>query len=245
MFPLWLRLNQCLRKYLDTGDRMPHLANAFKYTMSQMVTLFGAFHPLYLLHYGEASAHPDGEGGIVVTNYRYGSMFQYFWFCLFISSSLYSFCWDVYMDWGLGRREYSYLGPRLMFGKQIYYYLVICADLVLRFLWVMTLIPPQSGGFFTLPVYLSAVQMLLELFRRTIWSFYRLENEHRQRSTGSGKTNVVPLHFDTGHKHQYKARARSGWRVLAEIALVTVFVVFVSAYSVIVAQRQAQRVLGE
>jgi hypothetical protein len=32
---------------------------------------------------------------------------------------------------------------------------------------------------------------------------------------------------------------------LAEIALVTVFVVFVSAYSVIVAQRQAQRVLGE
>ena len=129
MFPLWLRLNQCLRKYLDTGDRMPHLSNAFKYTMSQMVTLFGAFHPLYLLHYGEASAHPDGEGGIVVTNYRYGSMFQYFWFCLFISSSLYSFCWDVYMDWGLGRREYGYLGPRLMFGKQIYYYLVICADL--------------------------------------------------------------------------------------------------------------------
>ena len=117
--------------------------------------------------------------------------------------------------------------------------------LVLRFLWVMTLIPPQSGAKFTLPVYLSAVQMLLELFRRTCWSFFRMENEHRQRSTGSGKTNVVPLHFDTGHKHQYKARARSGWRVLAEIALVTVFVVIVSAYSVIVAQRQAHRVLGD
>ena len=72
-----------------------------------------------------------------------------------------------------------------------------------------------------------------------------MENEHRQRSTGSCKTNVVPLHFDTGHKHQYKARSRSGWRVLAEIALVTVFVVVVSAYSVIVAQRQAHRVLGD
>lgn len=245
MFPLWLRLNQCLRKYLDTGNRMPHLANAFKYSMSQMVTLFGAFHPLYLMHYGEASAHPDGEGGIVMTNFRYGSTFQYFWFFLFISSSLYSFCWDVYMDWGLGRREYGYLGPRLMFKQQSYYYLVMCVDLVLRFLWVLTLVPPQSGAEFQLPVYLSAVQMMLELFRRTVWSFFRLENEHRQNTEGYRKINVVPLHFDTGHKHKYKERHRAGWKVLVEIAVVTTFVVFVSAYSVIVAQRQTHKILGD
>jgi hypothetical protein len=97
LFPLWLRLNQCLRKYLDTGNRMPHLANAFKYAMSQTVTLFGAFHPLYLMQSGHA--HTDGQGGaIVVESYPYkNTLFQYFWFGLFISSSLYSFCWDVYM----------------------------------------------------------------------------------------------------------------------------------------------------
>lgn len=50
LFPLWIRFSQCLRKYMDTGQRMPNLANAFKYAMSQTVTLFGAFHPLYLMH---------------------------------------------------------------------------------------------------------------------------------------------------------------------------------------------------
>ena len=46
LMPLWIRFNQCLRRYFDTGQRMPNLANAFKYAMSQSVTLFGAFHPV-------------------------------------------------------------------------------------------------------------------------------------------------------------------------------------------------------
>ena len=41
---------------------MPHLANAFKYSMSSVVTLFGAFHPLYLMQSG-GHAHTDGQGG--------------------------------------------------------------------------------------------------------------------------------------------------------------------------------------
>ena len=30
LFPLWIRFNQCLRRYMDTRKRMPNLANAFK-----------------------------------------------------------------------------------------------------------------------------------------------------------------------------------------------------------------------
>ena len=30
LFPLWIRFNQCLRRYLDTGKRAPHLPNALK-----------------------------------------------------------------------------------------------------------------------------------------------------------------------------------------------------------------------
>ncbi|GAX28880.1 hypothetical protein FisN_20Lh184 [Fistulifera solaris] len=80
--PLWFRFNQCLRRYMDTGNRFPHLANAFKYALTQTVTLFGAFHPLYM------------------TNKHESALFQLFWTCAFVSSSLYSFFWDVYMDWG-------------------------------------------------------------------------------------------------------------------------------------------------
>ena len=46
-------------------------------------------------------------------------------------------------------------------------------------MWVLTLVPPLSGARFEVPSYLSAMTMMLELFRRTIWGFLRLENEHR------------------------------------------------------------------
>lgn len=222
LFPLWLRFNQCLRRYLDSGKRMPNLANAFKYALSQSVTLFGAFHPLYMMH-GGAESHL--------------SVFRYFWMGLFISSSIYSFCWDVYMDWGLGRREHGFLGTRLMFPKRSYYYTAIGLDLVLRFMWVLTLIPPQSGAQFELPAYLSAVSMTVELFRRTMWGFFRLEHEHRQNTEGFRRVTFIPLHFNTGHKHKYNERHFVGWRVLAEIIVVTSIVIAISAFSVIVAQR--------
>lgn len=67
---------------------------------------------------------------------------------------------------------------------------------------VLTLVPPQSGAQFILPNYLSAIQMILELFRRTIWGFFRLEHEHRQNTQGFRRVNVVPLHFNTGHTHK-------------------------------------------
>ena len=86
LLPLWFRFNQCLRRYLDTRKRFPNLANAAKYALSQTVTLFGAFHPLYALHYYNQR---------MLTN-----LFEYFWMGLFIASSLYSFSWDVCMDWG-------------------------------------------------------------------------------------------------------------------------------------------------
>ena len=224
LFPLWIRFNQCLRRYVDTGNRMPNLANASKYAMSQTVTLFGAFHPLYMLHYqGEESAF----------NY-----FQLFWIILFVSSSLYSFWWDVVMDWGLGLQKYQFLGPRLMFPNRSTYYFVMAIDLVLRFMWVMTLIPPQSGARFVLPQYLTAVTMGLELTRRTIWGFFRLENEHRSNTDHYRRVSFVPLHFNTGHKHTYnREKEHKGSQVLVEVAFITVLVIGVSVTSVIAAQR--------
>ena len=79
LLPLWFRFNQCLRRYTDTGNRFPHLANAFKYALSQTVTLFGAFHPLYM------------------RNKRESQIFQTFWMLAFVASSLYSFSWDLFM----------------------------------------------------------------------------------------------------------------------------------------------------
>lgn len=234
LLPLWFRFNQCLRRYLDTRKRFPNLANAFKYAMSQTVTLFGAFHPLYLDWYNEGNKEGAPRGI---------NLFQIFWMALFIASSLYSFTWDVYMDWGLGRPKYGYLGPRLMFPQRWWYYGVMAADLVLRFLWVQSLIPPQSGASFELPQYLTAATMSLELLRRTVWAFFRLENEHRSNTDHYRRVGFVPLHFNTGHSHKYKQeREHTGWRVLAEVAVVSVLVIGVSVSSVVAAQRASRQI---
>jgi hypothetical protein len=106
-------------------------------------------------------------------------LFQIFWIGLFVCSSCYSFVWDVFMDWGLGRREFNWLGPRLMFPHQGWYYIAIFADIFLRFLWVTSLVPPDSGAVFAFPNYLTALVVAAEILRRTMWGFFRLEQEVR------------------------------------------------------------------
>ena len=106
-------------------------------------------------------------------------------------------------------------------------------------MWVLTLIPPQSGARFEVPNYLTALSMMLELFRRTIWGFLRLENEHRSNTAGFRRVSFVPLHFNTGHSHKYhdQEKQHQGKSVLAEVAACAVVVCAVCAYSVIAAQR--------
>mmetsp|Transcript_15062 Transcript_15062/g.15252 ORF Transcript_15062/g.15252 Transcript_15062/m.15252 type:complete len:177 (-) Transcript_15062:122-652(-) len=166
------------------------------------------------------------------------NLFQTFWMGLFILSSLYSFFWDVYMDWGLGRRQHSMLNIRLMYPNHFYYYAVMTADFFLRFMWVLTLIPPQSGARFEIPAYLSALTMSLELIRRTLWGFFRLENQHRQNTEGYRRVDFVPLHFTTGRKHTKEDKEHLGWNVLAEVAAVVLSVIIVSLTSVIVAKKE-------
>lgn len=139
------------------------------------------------------------------------------------------------------RPAYGFLGPRLMFPKPIYYYSVIFIDLFLRFMWVLSLIPPQSGASFAIPNYLTAVTMILELLRRTLWSFFRLENEHRSNTSQYRRVDYVPLHFNTGHNHSYKnKKSERGWAVLAEVLAVSFVVIVISGISVISARRSTR-----
>lgn len=233
LFPLYIRLMQCLRKFSDTGDRIPNLPNAFKYTMSQVVTLFGAFFPVLNLRCHKSS------------NCTHLSGFQITWLAIFVFSSTYSWIWDVKMDWGLGHRKYNWLGPRLMFPSVLHYYGVMAADLVLRFMWMQSLIPPSSGDhLLELPAYLTFLNMTLELIRRTLWSFFRLENEHRARTKHYEEqhedVNFIPFHFATVQERKYKRhKKRIGKRVLVEVLTVG-FAVFIACMLVVIAAQKAR-----
>lgn len=109
--PFHIRFFQCIRKYLETGQSFPHLANAFKYFLS-ILTIFFAF-----LVQGQ----------------------QYLKYGIVVVATLYSYCWDIYMDWGL-LRDRRWLRPKILFPENWYYFSAF-SNLVLRFLWVLTLFP--------------------------------------------------------------------------------------------------------
>ncbi|ETN03396.1 hypothetical protein PPTG_15649 [Phytophthora nicotianae INRA-310] len=181
--PLWWRFLQNLRRVYDTKTWWPHLPNAAKYALTQVVVLFGLFHPL----------HSDNSE----ENASRVRMFVVAWLMLFTASSLYTWIWDVTMDWGLGRPQFKFLGDSQMFSRKWVYYAAIVADLFLRFAWTLTLIPPRGAARW-LPLYLQPFTMVLELFRRTFWSFFRLENEHLRNTQGFRRVDFIPLHYDHG-----------------------------------------------
>jgi xenotropic and polytropic retrovirus receptor 1 len=59
-----------------------------------------------------------------------------------IFSTLYSYAWDLYMDWGLLRSlepKKRFLRTKLLFSTWFYYYAAV-SNLILRFVWALPLI---------------------------------------------------------------------------------------------------------
>jgi hypothetical protein len=173
-----IRLMQCCRLAYDQPDRMiPHLGNAFKF-LSTMIT--------------------------VVYGYRYGLTTPYFILTCF--TTLFRWWWDVVMDWGLcthlfrmnsqadasnpssTKKSFSlpspsvlFLRPMRLFPMNWPYYLAIASDLILRFVWILSLLPSSTlyklfGPMIS--IYLGSVEIL----RRGMWGIVRVEWEHVRRS---------------------------------------------------------------
>lgn len=101
------------------------------------------------------------------------------WMLSAVVSSMYAYLWDIKMDWGLFDKnagENTFLREEIVYSSPMLYYFAIVEDLVLRFSWAI--------GFFLLEARLVSGDLLtsvvgpLEVFRRFVWNFFRLENEH-------------------------------------------------------------------
>lgn len=83
------------------------------------------------------------------------------------------------MDWGLldskAPPEYKFLREELVYPMK-WYYVSIVGDLVFRFGWTLNLSLTTMGAI--PPDLITLVLAPLEIFRRFLWNFYRLENEH-------------------------------------------------------------------
>ncbi|XP_045461774.1 xenotropic and polytropic retrovirus receptor 1 [Harmonia axyridis] len=159
--PAWFRFAQCLRRYRDTKEAFPHLANAMKYSTSFFVVIFSALNTVFSKN--EMVENP----------------FFYLWIGASIVSSCYAYTWDIKLDWGLfdaKAGDNRFLREEIVYSSMWFYYFAIIEDLILRFAWAFSMSLTEMG-------YVHADLMVtllapLEVFRRFMWNFFRLENEH-------------------------------------------------------------------
>ncbi|KAE9381087.1 EXS-domain-containing protein [Stipitochalara longipes BDJ] len=201
--PSLIRLRQCLIEYVrvrthniknggmtaQTGWGGQHLANALKYASAFPVIVLSA------LQRNLSLDHED-IGVTETTLYR-------LWLLAVAVNSIYSFYWDVAKDWdltlfssvpslsakprALHRPSDTPFGlrDRLVFPSPGIYYYAIVLDFLLRFTWSLKLSPHldhfadfESGIF---------VMECLEVGRRWMWIFFRVETEWVRSLGSSGR----------------------------------------------------------
>jgi len=191
--PSAIRLRQCLIEYgrvrrgpftESAGWGGQHLANAAKYA-----TAF----PVIILSAMQRSLSTDDKSGTSTGLYRA-------WVAALLLNSLYSFYWDVAKDWDLtlfsseekrNSPEHPFgLRKGLMIHKPAVYYGVIVLDLALRCTWVMKLSSSQDHiADFESSIFIT---QFLEVFRRWVWVFFRVEAEWlRNATTGLGFDDIL------------------------------------------------------
>ncbi|XP_071947796.1 xenotropic and polytropic retrovirus receptor 1 homolog [Antedon mediterranea] len=161
--PAWFRFAQCLRRYHDTKLVFPHLVNAGKYSSTFLVVIFSSVFKL---------TNDDH------TFYR--NPLFYLWVISAVFSSCYTLSWDIKMDWGLfsfKSKENKLLREEIVYSPVTYYFAMF-EDFILRFAWTLALTMSIKGSLQPYGDILITVLAILEVFRRFVWNFYRLENEH-------------------------------------------------------------------
>jgi hypothetical protein len=118
LIPYYIRFWQCINRFYFTKSWFPHLVNAGKYlaTIIQII-----------VHYYKNTYQSYDLLFVLVATF----------------ATLYSYAWDITMDWGLlrGKKEGNrLLRDKLKFPRSFYYFSMI-TNLMLRFSWTLNLIP--------------------------------------------------------------------------------------------------------
>lgn len=123
--PAWFRFAQCLRRWHDSGKKHPHLTNAGKYSTTFLVILFRSLHAAWeneMIGPAASGQRLDDrfsevffdEGNMTTlpslgptttyhaaNSYSATNPFLYCWIIAGTISTIYTYIWDVKMDWGL------------------------------------------------------------------------------------------------------------------------------------------------
>jgi xenotropic and polytropic retrovirus receptor 1 len=102
--------------------------------------------------------------------------------------------WDVAMDWSLGNpyARYPLLRDNLAYRRIWMYYVAMVLDPILRFQWIFYAIYADDVQHSTLVSFFVA---LAEVFRRAMWTLFRVENEHCNNVGRFRASRDIPLPY--------------------------------------------------
>eukprot|EP00038_Savillea_parva_P012833 m.207222 g.207222 ORF g.207222 m.207222 type:complete len:450 (-) comp23635_c0_seq1:50-1399(-) len=167
--PYVIRAVQCFNTYWTKNDQW-QLVNFGKYISSLPVIWLSAIK-------SDLAELTSIEGK------EFAAQLELLWLYSVVINTVYSFLWDVYMDWGLGRPRSSLgkpqwlcLRPVLAYQLPLYYYVIIVVDLALRGCWSLKMSSHlqhygSQAGVFIL------IFEILEVLRRWAWIYFRVEWE--------------------------------------------------------------------
>lgn len=217
--PYLIRFRQCLIEYVrvrrsnaqqpykeaSAGWGGQHLANATKYATAFPVIIFSALQR----NLPDTAEYDARRTGL----YRA-------WVLACLVNSLYSFYWDVTKDWDLtlfaGARERNApdhafgLRRRLLIGNGPgTYYALIAMDLMLRCTWSLKLSPHLDHiTDFESSIFVIEV---LEVVRRWVWIFFRVETEwlrNNGNTTGPGADDILLGDYQGKYEDEEEMEAR-------------------------------------
>ncbi|CAN1187784.1 Phosphate transporter PHO1 homolog 3 [Linum perenne] len=170
VIPYMVRLLQCLRRVFEEKDMMQGV-NGLKYFVTIVaVTL--------------RTANLNGSVGWRVT------------VSFSVIAAIGGTYWDLVYDWGLlqqGSKNW-WLRDKLLVPHKSVYYTAMVLNVLLRFAWLQTVM--NFDITFLHGQTVVAIVAILEIIRRGIWNFFRLENEHLHNVGKYRAFKSVPLPFN-------------------------------------------------
>ncbi|KAI7750448.1 hypothetical protein M8C21_022088, partial [Ambrosia artemisiifolia] len=119
-------------------------------------------------------------------------------------ATIFNTYWDIVMDWGLLSKnsQNPLLRDKLILPSRSIYFIAMVLNVILRLAWMQTVMDFHELPFLHKNA-LTAIFASLEIIRRGIWNFFRLENEHLNNVGKFRAVKSVPLPFsyEDGYKN--------------------------------------------
>ncbi|CAL9240016.1 unnamed protein product [Arabidopsis halleri] len=154
VIPYWLRFLQCIRRLCEEKESV-HGYNALKYMLTIIAVIIRTAYEL-----------KKGRTWMILALVSSG-----------VATGMNTF-WDIVIDWGLLRRhsQNPYLRDKLLVPHKSVYFTAMIVNVILRVAWMQLVLEFNLKSLHKIAV--TSIISCLEIVRRGIWSFFRLENEH-------------------------------------------------------------------